>query len=144
MGTKIRIVLVAACAATVMAGCAHPTRTHTTAAGQPTSGAGSTDTTCTDTLLLAWADNGRTRCVRLGGTVGVSLTAPDGATYPEIGQTGESLRIVVAPFREGSFEFEASSRGTTVVSSPGPDCVTSGATASCPPGPPWSVTVVVR
>lgn len=137
--------LVVTFAATALAGCAHATRTNTnTTTSRPTSGAELTDTACTDTLLLGWADNGSTRCVRLGGTVGIHLTAPDGAEYPEISQTGSSLSVVVAPFAEGSFEFKGASPGTTVVTSPGPACVTSGTTTSCPPGPPWSVTVVVK
>ena len=138
-GRKIRFALAALSAATVLAGCAN-----TNAATGLVSDVGPTHVACTNSLELNFADNGGTRCVRRGGDVFVNLFGPDGTYYPGVERSGSLLGPSLASVPVGNVAFRARSRGTTVITSANPTCSPFDTTASCSPGTPWSVTVIVK
>ena len=129
-------------AAIVLAGCSHPASTDATnglVSDQLTGGA------CPTWLDLGFADDGSTKCVRLGGDVAIDTVGPYGMFLPTVEQAGSVLTPdAAASVPHGVVAYRATSRGTAVITSVPPPCAPSGAAAACLSATQWSVTVIVK
>lgn len=102
---------------------------------------------CTSVPELHAADNGRTVCLAVGGTVRVALDGAKNRPWTPVTTEGSGLEatnsgIVLLP-GDANAAFEAVSAGRTKLTSSRPLCATETGKVSCKGIQEWSVTVVV-
>jgi hypothetical protein len=108
----------------------------------------SSPSACASTGELGAADNGRTVCVAVGGTVRVSLDGTRSRPWEPVTSGGRGLKaansgVVLLP-GDASAAFEAVSAGRARLSSSRPVCAKEPGQISCDALQEWRVTVVVK
>ncbi|MGW2385508.1 hypothetical protein [Streptomyces sp. NPDC001658] len=103
---------------------------------------------CASPGALGAADNGRTVCVAVGGTVRVSLDGTRSRPWEPVTSDGGGLKatnsgVVLLP-GDASAAFEAVSAGRARLRSSRPVCSKEPGRISCDALQEWGVTVVVR
>lgn len=109
-----------------------------------------TAASCTRTLELTAADNGRTICLTTGGQVRLTLDGTEERPWKPVTLTGDALKavnpgIVILP-GDAVAAYDAVARGTAKLSSSRPLCTESPSPGqvSCQGIEEWTVTVRVR
>ncbi|MDQ0599033.1 uncharacterized protein YceK [Streptomyces canus] len=102
---------------------------------------------CTSVPELHAADNGRTVCLAVGGTLRVALDGAKNRPWTPVTAEGSGLKaansgIVLLP-GDANAAFEAVSAGRTKLSSSRPLCAAETGKVSCKGLQDWSVTVVI-
>lgn len=135
-------------AALLLAGCGTQTGGDTGDTVSPSQTVSPSPSDCASVPELHAADNGRTVCLAVGGTVRVALDGEKNRPWKPVTAEGTGLEaansgIVLLP-GDANAAFEAVSAGTVRLASSRPLCATEEGRVACQGIQEWWVTVVVK